>query len=122
MVPHDADLVNSPGTHLKYRLPSSNSQGWRLFGATAVCLVWNGIVAVFAILGRALRIYAAKGIGGWICLCAPFLLVGVFLIYYFVRELLIVTGAGQTFVEISDHPLVPGGSYELYLRRGDICR
>jgi hypothetical protein len=117
MVPHDADLVNSPGTHLKYRLPSSNSQGWRLFGASTVCLVWNGIVAVFAILAVHAHL---RGEGDWRLdlLVAPFLLVGIFLIYYFVRELLIVTGVGQTYVEISDHPLVPGGSYELYLAQG----
>src|SRR5262249_52800114 len=48
----------------------------------------------------------------------PFLIMGAFLIYYFIRELLIVTGMGQTFVEISDHPLVPCGTYQVYLAQG----
>ncbi len=51
-------------------------------------------------------------------LIVPFLLAGGYLIYYFVRELLIVTGIGQTFLEISDHPLWPGGDYEVYLLQG----
>jgi hypothetical protein len=116
-IPHDADLINSPGTHLKYRLPSSNSQGWRLFGATAVCIVWNGIVVVFTVLAVRRHFHGA---GDWRLdlLVFPFLLMGGFLIYYFVRELLIVTGVGQTFAEISDHPLLPGGTYELYLAQG----
>jgi hypothetical protein len=116
-IPHDTDLTNSPGTHLKYRLPSSNSQGWRLLGATGVCAVWNGIVAVFIVLAVRKHLH---GEGDWRLdwLVVPFLLIGGFLIYYFVRELLIVTGIGQIFVEISDHPLLPGGRYEVYMVQG----
>jgi hypothetical protein len=113
-IPHDADLTNSPGTHLKYRLPSSTSQGWRLMGATTTCLIWNGIVAVFVVLAVQSHL---QGEPDWRLdlLIAPFLLVGIFLIYYFVREILIATGVGPTIVEISEHPLVPGVAYELYL-------
>ncbi len=116
-IPHDADLTNSPGTHLKYRLPSRNSQGWRLFGMSTLCVVWNGIVALFIVLSVRKHLNAA---GDWRLdlLIVPFLLAGGFLIYYLVRELLIVTGIGQTFVEISDHPLWPGGDYEVYLVQG----
>ena len=116
-VPHDADLINSPGTHLKYRLPSSNSQGWRLFGATAVCMIWNAIVVFFVVL--AVRGHV-RGEGDWRLdlLVLPFFLMGGFLVYYFIRELLIVTGVGQTFVEISDHPLIPSETYQLYLAQG----
>lgn len=40
-------------------------------------------------------------------------MVGLFLAGYFFRQLLITTGVGQTFVEISDHPLFPGQCYDL---------
>ncbi|HZZ27554.1 MAG TPA: DUF3592 domain-containing protein [Pirellulales bacterium] len=113
-VPFDADLTNSPGTQLKYRLPSSASQGWRLLAATTICLIWNGIVAVFVVL--AVRKHL-QGAGDWPLdlLVLPFFLVGCFLIYYFVREILIATGVGPTIVEISAHPLLPGVAYELYV-------
>jgi len=113
-IPHDADLTNSPGTHFQFRLPSSRSQGWRLLGAAAACLIWNGLVAVFVVL--AVRKHV-QGEFDWRLdlLVLPFLLVGGFLIYYFVREILIATGVGPTIMEISDHPLVPGQAYQVYV-------
>ena len=49
-VPADANLTNSPGTHLTYRLPIATTTGWTLFAVTAACVLWNGIVAVFVIM------------------------------------------------------------------------
>jgi len=46
-VPQGADMTNSPGTKLKFRLPTANSPGWALFGTLAFCIAWNGIVAAF---------------------------------------------------------------------------
>ncbi|HEY2881654.1 MAG TPA: hypothetical protein VGJ15_04460 [Pirellulales bacterium] len=116
-VPHDADLTNSPGTQLKYRLPANTSQGWRLLGATVACLLWNGIVAGFFVV--AVRKHF-QGNGDWQLdlFVLPFLLAGGFLVYYFIRELLIATGIGPTLIEISDHPLWPGKTYALHLVQG----
>jgi hypothetical protein len=116
-VPRDADLTNSPGTHLKYRLPNSNSQGWRLLGATTICLIWNAIVVFFTVLAIH-RHWQGQADWRLDLLVLPFLVIGGFLIFYFIRELLIITGVGQTFVEISDHPLIPAGNYELFLAQG----
>lgn len=113
-VPHDSNITNSPGTHLKYRLPIHMSQGWRLFAATVVGLIWNGIVIGFIVL--AVRKHL-EGDADWKLdlFILPFFVVGIYLIYYFVRELLIATGLGPTQLEIDDHPLRPGQTYELYL-------
>src|SRR5262249_37565534 len=88
-----------------------------LFGTASACLIWNGIVALFMVL--AVRKHL-QGAADWRldALIAPFLLMGAYLIYFFVRELLIATGMGPTIVEISDHPLFPGKKYELYLAQG----
>ena len=45
----------------------------------------------------------------------PFALVGLALIVYFLRQLLIAAGIGPTRLEISDHPLHPGGRYRAFL-------
>ena len=37
------------------------------------------------------------------------------MIYLFMRQLLIASGVGPTQLEISDHPLLPGRRYDLYL-------
>ena len=116
-MPLNADLTNSPGTHLKYRLPVHTSQGWRLLGATAIGLGWNAIVAAFVVI--AVRNHL-RGQGSWQfdLFVVPFLLAGGYLIYYFVRELLIATGVGPTLIEISDHPLTPGRVYDIHLAQG----
>jgi hypothetical protein len=113
-VPRDDNITNSPGTHLKYRLPINSSQSWRLFAATMTCLVWNGIVVFFVVI--AIRNHLRGSADWWLdAFIVPFLAAGGFLIYFFIRELLIATGVGPTQLEISEHPLAPGQSYDLYL-------
>jgi hypothetical protein len=113
-VPADANLTNSPGTTLAYRLPIATTTGWTLFAASAACVVWNGIVAIFVVM--AISRYAS-GEPDWMlaALVIPFLLAGVALVVYLVRQILITTGVGPTRVEISAHPLVPGEPYDLFL-------
>ena len=45
----------------------------------------------------------------------PFAVVGAALAAFFVRQLLVTAGVGPTLVEISDHPLLPGGEYDVFL-------
>jgi hypothetical protein len=113
-VPQGADTTNSPGTRLRFRLPMATSPGWALFGALAGCVIWNGIVAVFVVI--AVRSHLA-GRPDWFLtfFIIPFVLVGLGAIGLFLRQLLIATGIGPTLLEISDHPLQPGGQYRLFL-------
>lgn len=113
-VPRDADLKNSPGTTLAYRLPIATKPSWQLFAAAMTCLFWNALVAVFVTL--AIRGYLT-GRTDWflVAFCAPFLATGVWLCHFLARQFLITTGIGATRIEISDHPLLPGHEYELLL-------
>jgi hypothetical protein len=116
-VPSPADVTNSPGTRLKYRLPISTRQSWQLFAVVVACLSWNTIVAVFAVMAiRALW----TGQPNWHlnAFLAPLVAIGAALVYYVVRQVLAVTTVGPTQLEISDHPLRPGSDYELYLAQG----
>ncbi len=45
----------------------------------------------------------------------PFVVIGIGLIVYLVRQLLRTTGVGPTRVEISDHPLAPCAQYEILI-------
>ncbi len=113
-VPEGSDMVNSPGTKLRYRLPIATSPGWALFGTLLACLGWNGIVGVFlavAINGH----LAGEPDWGMTIFLAPFVLVGLFLVAALVRQLLLTTGVGPTRVELSDHPLHPGSRYEVFI-------
>ncbi len=113
-VPQGADMTNSPGTRLRFRLPMATSPGWVLFGTLAFCVIWNGVAWYFA----------AKAVSGhwaghpdWFLtfFIIPFVLIGLGAIALFVRQLLIATGIGPTLMEISDHPLRPGGQCRLFL-------
>lgn len=113
-VPVYDGLTNSPGTELAYRLPTSQSPGWRLLAKTVFALLWNGIACVLLVI-------AAKG---WIdgqtnwfltCFLVPYLTVSGWSIYYLVQQIWIHAGLGPTTVEISDLPLVPGREYQVHL-------
>jgi hypothetical protein len=113
-VPARADITSSPGTKLRYRLPIETSPGWALIGTLIACLFWNGIVGTMVF--SAVRSHLS-GKPEWILtfFCIPFVGIGLFLIYGFFRQLLVTTGIGPTFLEISEHPLHPGGEYRIYL-------
>jgi len=113
-VPSDSDITNSPGTHLKYRLPIGNSPGWVLMAALIAAAVWNTVVAVMAVVAiRGLL----RGSPDWplVVFLIPSATIGLGLLAWFVRELLVTGAIGPTLVEISDHPLRPGGCYDLFV-------
>jgi len=113
-VPADSHFTNSPGTTLAYRLPISTTAGWKVFAAAAACVLWNALVAVLMV--SAVRGFAA-GRGDWalVLFLVPFVAGGIAIAAYLVRQVLIVTGVGPTRIEVSDHPLVPGKPYEMFL-------
>ena len=110
---HDG-LTNSPGTELAYRLPPSNSPGWRLLAMTVFALVSSGVACV-------LTVWAVKshllGRPEWFLslFLLPYLATVVWSAHYLVRLILIHTGMGPTTLEISDHPLLPGRVYQVAL-------
>lgn len=108
-VPEGGDIINSPGTRLKFRLPMANSPGWALFGTLAFCVGWNGIVVVAALL--------LSGQSKWLLaiFLTPFVLIGLGSIGVLFRQLFKAAGVGPTLVEISDHPLYPGQRYRVFL-------
>lgn len=113
-VPADANLKNSPGTVLAYRLPIAVSPGWSLALILMACLFWNGMVALFVTI--AVNSHLRHEPEWFLTLfIIPFALMGVALLWYAIRELLIATGVGPTLVEVSVHPLWPGGECEVYV-------
>jgi hypothetical protein len=113
-IPDGAEITSSPGTRLAYRLPLTHSPGWTLFGLLAACIAWNGAVSVFVV--TVVRCFLA-GTPDWpmTLFVLPFLAVGIALVVVFARLLRRAAGIGPTLVEISDHPLLPGNRYRLFL-------
>lgn len=78
------------------------------------CLFWNGIVSVFVVIAISGHL---EGDPEWFLtlFIIPFVLVGIALIVFFIRQMLVTTGIGPTQVEISDHPLHPGEPCRLFV-------
>ena len=113
-VPDCSEITSSPGTRLAYRLPLTQSPGWAIFGLLAVAIAWNGTVSVFVIMAAASMF---RGHADWLMtlFTLPFLGIGAALVVVFVKQLRHSAGVGPTLVEISDHPLVPGRNYRVFL-------
>ncbi|MGA2033230.1 MAG: DUF3592 domain-containing protein [Thermoguttaceae bacterium] len=113
-IPDCTEITSSPGTRLAYRLPMSGSPAWTSFGLLLAALLWNAAVAVFVV--QAIGSLLARQPDWLLTLfIIPFTLIGIALAVLFARHLLVTTGIGPTLVEISDHPLMPGGSYQLFI-------
>ncbi len=84
------------------------------FALAAVCVVWNSLVVVFGV--RVIQQHLT-GPPNWLLtwMLVPLALAGGWTIYALVRQVLLTTGTGTTLLEISEHPLYPGRSYEAFL-------
>lgn len=113
-VPRDADLTNSPGVRLKYRLPGLESPIWQLTAAAVTSLLCVGIAIALIVLAVQ-SFHAGRPQWALTGFLVAFSTVTVWVVYYFVRQLTLHTGIGPTNVEISAHPLQPGQTCEMWL-------
>ena len=113
-IPDPASINDSPGTHLAYRLPISQISVIRVIGSILLCVFWNVIawIVLFSVfLGNAenpsslvSRIFAVL-----------FFLLGLGVIVWVINLAMTAFGVGATLLELSDHPILPGRNYRLYL-------
>jgi len=116
-IPSDANLTNSPGVKLSYRLPVVQSPAWRLVFASVFGLIWN-VSAAFLIYFAVKSILSGQPEWFLVLFIIPFVAVGVWVVRDFVRQMLIHTGIGPTHLEISGHPLRPDTGYQVYVSQG----
>lgn len=111
-VPPADNMTNSPGTHLAYRLPMSSESSWRLFSAVLFCVLSAAVTAVCAWLAVAAHLEAAPD---WLLDLSILPLAGVtaWAVWLVARQWTVSNAVGPTMVEITDHPLLPGETYEL---------
>ncbi|WP_425615618.1 hypothetical protein NA78x_005547 [Anatilimnocola sp. NA78] len=111
-LPELEGLINSPGVELSYRLPQTESAGWRLLASTLFALIWNAVACVITVW--AIRGHLA-GDGDWLftLFLIPFIAIGGWSVYYLLRLIVVHTGMGPTTVEVSDLPLHAGREYRV---------
>jgi hypothetical protein len=116
-VPACEDHVNSPGTLLRYRLPIESPESWTLLGFGLFAVLWNAIL-ILLMVGAGFDLLGGRTDWLLIGLLVPFACVGIAGIVVFLRGLVLATAMGTTQVEISAHPLRPGGTYDVHLAQG----
>jgi hypothetical protein len=113
-IPSDANLTNSPGIKQRYRLPMVQSPASRLTFSLVFCIIWCASSTMLVVLAITSFVWNRPD---WLLtlFTIPFLAVGAWSIYDLIRQCSMYAGIGPTNVEISDHPLRPGGEYMVYL-------
>jgi len=113
-VPKGRGVTDSPGVRQAYRLASEGSMATRAIAAASLSLLWNA--AWFVLLAVVISGFLS-GERRWILafLLLPFAGIGIWAFRYFLDALRQTAGLGATIVEIADHPLHPGESYELFV-------
>ncbi len=96
---------------LRYRLPSLGDPGWRAATLATICVAWNVLVAFF-LVGILTEVWAGRPQWTLILMIAPLLMAGVYMAVLLLRDARTATGVGPTSVEVSQHPLLPGHSYQ----------
>lgn len=116
-IPREANLVNSPGVTLAYRLPAIKSAAWKLPGMTLLALVATGFATALVVISLESWFF---GEPEWVLMAfaAPSVVCSIWTVSYVVREVWLSSRIGPTCVEISDLPLRPGHEYAIFLSQG----
>ena len=106
-VPRGRNITDSPGERLTYRLPAESAQSAELAGPATLALLWNSVW--FVLLAVVISGFWF-GRPRWILagLLLPFAAIGWWSFRFFVTQLKMHAGVGQTIVEISSHPPLAG--------------
>ncbi len=120
-VPQGRSLTDSPGERLTYRLASENSPAAEAAGPAALALLWN---AVWFILLAVVVSGFWFGTPRWVLagMLIPFGGIGIWSFRFFLTQLRQTAGIGATIVEISNHPLMPGEQYRIFVSQSGRLR
>ena len=120
-VPPIDPIVESPGVRLAHRLPIDAASGWVSASMAVICLTWNTLVAIFVV--QVIRQHLA-GEPVWLMtwLMVPLVMAGVWTLLALGRQVLRSAAIGTTRVEVSDHPLFPGQTYQCFVSQSGRLR
>ena len=114
-IPNLSGFTDSPGVRLAFRLPSYRPELRVLVLGSIFVLAWDALVAVLV----AITISKARyGVYDWfsiIVILPTFGFIGFLVTKWFFRKFRQETGIGGTTVEVSELPMIAGGSYQLHL-------
>ncbi len=113
-LPSLRELTDSPGTRLAYRLAHQAGERTPMVLCTLFATAWNSMLMILISISV---LNHASGNPDWFlsAILIPFGVVSYITTRWFFRLFRRHAGIGPTAVEISDLPLLPGRTYQLYL-------
>lgn len=114
--------ADSPGVRLGHRLPLDGSEGWRVMGMAALCVLWNALAALFVYQLAAGYLSVGGRIGLAAIIVAPLAATGAWMTLSLWRDAGGVSGGGITRLEVDHHPLKAGEPCEAILLLGGPAR
>lgn len=113
-VPQDNRLTDSPGVKLRYRLPATNWAGKRVAAAAALALMWNAVLLVLLVVVIT-SFWSERPRKVLLALLFPMSGIGIWALRHYISCLRKTSGVGATILEIDQHPLRPGETYDAYV-------
>ncbi len=113
-IPQGHSITDSPGEHLTYRLGMGTPDEGGLAGAALLALVWNTVwFVLLAVVVSGFYYDRPRYILAILLL--PLGTIGFWAFRSFISQVRQLAGVGATIVEISNHPLVSGEAYRIYV-------
>lgn len=120
-VPRGRSLTDSPGERLTYRLAAETTPATEVAGPAALALLWNAVwFVLLAVVVSGFWFGNPRWVLTW--LLVPFGGIGIWSFRFFLRQLRQRAGIGATIVEISNHPLLPGEEYRIFVSQSGRLR
>ncbi|MEC9093640.1 MAG: hypothetical protein VX438_13085 [Planctomycetota bacterium] len=121
-VPNHEFISNSPGVRLKHRLPVTNESLWLFFSIAFLCVALLVVASALTVL--VVNGIVVNGTVNWIALgMTPIFVLGaIWAIVRFFGQLLEIAAVGPSNIEIAEHPLHPGQTYQVFLFQSGLLK
>jgi hypothetical protein len=120
-VPRGRSLTDSPGERQTYRLAATRPRTGDLIGPAALALLWGSVwFVLLAVVVSGFWFARPRWVLAF--LLFPFAGIGIWSFRFFLSQLRQNAGIGPTIVEISNHPLIPGNQYRLFVSQAGRLR
>lgn len=115
-VPDPANLSDSPGITLAFRLPVTTSPFWIMVAVISVCVAIN-LMGLWFLTVAWLQFRDVAFNPQLTAFSIAWLVAGGYALYRAVRRMAVVAGLGATIVEVCSHPLRAGETYRLFFQQ-----
>lgn len=121
-VPSHEYISNSPGVRLQHRLPVTNDSLWLFFAILFLCIVLLAIASSLTMLNASELVNFGRVNWAALAITPIFIIGSVWALYRFFAQLLEIAAVGPSNLEVSEHPLLPGETYKIFVYQSGLLK